>query len=354
MRILTSFFSREREFLADAAAVEISRGPAALARALYKAHIRNAFVGDFSLTYNPLFIVPPESLDASGNRWARLFASHPPLEKRLDILAAMAGLTRRRIIQDVEEAEANRAEARRILDPADGPAAGMVDNGAEPEEPGRASEPRIWRRRAPNGAWGEAQSLPELICAPNFSASGVVHNTQEGIAARAREFPQVRMALRRLAAKAPLDPARAGRCPRCGIPLEDTDYEGVPVRACPRCRGRLVDQGLMERIIVRREIGFSAALAAKAAAFGADDSAPAAPRGKAGLKALSGKLLCPACGWRMVPRPFSYQDFLPVDKCLSCQKIWFDADELEILQVLIEERLAKRLGAPKRAGNPTA
>jgi Zn-finger nucleic acid-binding protein len=47
---------------------------------------------------------------------------------------------------------------------------------------------------------------------------------------------------------------------------------------------------------------------------------------------------CPACGYRMVPRPYSYQYFVPVDKCLSCSKIWFDADELEILQILIEDR----------------
>jgi Zn-finger nucleic acid-binding protein len=26
-----------------------------------------------------------------------------------------------------------------------------------------------------------------------------------------------------------------------------------------------------------------------------------------------------------------------VDKCLSCSRIWFDSDELEILQILIEE-----------------
>ena len=98
----------------------------------------------------------------------------------------------------------------------------------------------------------------------------------------------------------------------------------------------------MERIIVRREVGFSADLVAKAAAFREDDSVPRSPGKKAGVKAAGERLLCPACGWRMVPRPYSYQDFLPVDKCLSCQKIWFDADELELLQILIEERLARR------------
>jgi Zn-finger nucleic acid-binding protein len=40
----------------------------------------------------------------------------------------------------------------------------------------------------------------------------------------------------------------------------------------------------------------------------------------------------------MVARPYNYQYFVPVDKCLSCSKIWFDADELEILQILIEDR----------------
>jgi heat shock protein HtpX len=343
MRLLTSLFSREREFLADAAAVEISRGPAALARALYKAHLRNAFVGDFSLTYNPLFIVPPDSRDASENRFARLFATHPPLGKRLDVLAAMAGLTRRRIVEDVEEAAANREEARRILGAAEKPALRTMEGAAAPEGLGEAA--RIWRLQAPNGAWSEALTLAELLSAPRFTGLGVVQNTQEGIAARAREFPQVRVALRRQAAKAPLDPARSGRCPRCDIPLRDVDYEGVPVRACPLCRGRLVDQGLMERIIVRREVGFSADLVAKAAAFLESDSGLIEK--KAGTEAAAGRLFCPACGWRMVPRPFSYQDFLPVDKCLSCQKIWFDADELEILQVLIEERLAKRRGVPR-------
>jgi Zn-finger nucleic acid-binding protein len=38
----------------------------------------------------------------------------------------------------------------------------------------------------------------------------------------------------------------------------------------------------------------------------------------------------------MIPRPFNYQYLVSVDKCGSCGRIWFDADELEILQILIE------------------
>jgi Zn-finger nucleic acid-binding protein len=50
------------------------------------------------------------------------------------------------------------------------------------------------------------------------------------------------------------------------------------------------------------------------------------------------KNICPDCGSRMLPRPYSYHYVVPVDKCLSCYKIWFDEEELEILQILIERR----------------
>jgi hypothetical protein len=39
----------------------------------------------------------------------------------------------------------------------------------------------------------------------------------------------------------------------------------------------------------------------------------------------------------MVARPYNYQYFIPVDRCLSCYDIWFDADELEILQILVQK-----------------
>jgi hypothetical protein len=40
----------------------------------------------------------------------------------------------------------------------------------------------------------------------------------------------------------------------------------------------------------------------------------------------------------MLPRPYTYQYIIPVDKCLSCDKIWFDTDELEIIQILTEKK----------------
>jgi len=53
----------------------------------------------------------------------------------------------------------------------------------------------------------------------------------------------------------------------------------------------------------------------------------------------SKNILCPNCGAKMLPRPYTYYYVIPVNKCLSCQKIWFDTDEMEILQFIIEEKL---------------
>ncbi|OQB51130.1 MAG: hypothetical protein BWX98_02579 [Candidatus Aminicenantes bacterium ADurb.Bin147] len=91
----------------------------------------------------------------------------------------------------------------------------------------------------------------------------------------------------------------------------------------------------MNRIIARREIGFSADLVQKAEAFERERLLnPAARRKPADSR--NARLTCPACGCPMIPRPFNYQYLVSVDKCGSCGRIWFDADELEILQILIE------------------
>lgn len=99
----------------------------------------------------------------------------------------------------------------------------------------------------------------------------------------------------------------------------------------------MVKSSYVDRIIARKEIGFSPELKEKAEKFRIFflDS----PRGYSQLKLQKGKkVFCPACTGKMTPRPFNYSYVLPVEKCLSCGQIWFDADELEILQILIEER----------------
>jgi Zn-finger nucleic acid-binding protein len=270
MRLLSRFIGRERELLADAAAVELVRNPVALARALYKAHLKNSFIGDFSLTYAPLFIVAPALGDETGQVRSGWADSHPPVMKRIRRLAEMGNVGPDEIIGQVWESQSLREEAKTL-------------------ERGRDETPR-----------------PAPIRKPKGSAAGWKN-----------------------------------LCPRCRIPLAEDDYEGVPIQVCRPCTGKLIDQDTVGRVLQRTETGFSAALRDKARAFRETflrnplKTQKIADRG-------ADRPLCPSCGYSMVSRPYNYQYFVPVEKCLSCNKIWFDADEMEILQILVEEAKERR------------
>ncbi|MDH5468299.1 MAG: zf-TFIIB domain-containing protein, partial [Candidatus Aminicenantes bacterium] len=92
-----------------------------------------------------------------------------------------------------------------------------------------------------------------------------------------------------------------------------------------------------ERIITRKEVKFSEYLMNKARDFKQQFMENPALMRKISLQSPE-RILCPSCGSRMLLRPYSLHYIIPVDKCFSCQKIWFDDDELEILQILIEGR----------------
>ncbi len=334
MRLLSMLISREREILADAAAVELCRNPKALARALYKTHLKNSFVGDFSLAYSPLFIIPPKLVGKSEGFFSRLFNSHPPVMKRIRLLADMAKTKPHKIIEEVYEIQKRRKEAQ-ILLPSREEVAQREDSAAK-EDKVVPMEGKVWSIRDPQGNWQGPYALSELLFIRFFTPMIRVKNMQEGIEARAREFAQIRDALRKLGKKKPLDEGKKNRCPRCHLILREDYYEGTPVKICPQCSGKLVDSSFKWRILSRREVTFSKSLIKKAHDFKEQflDN-PFYIRKIREQK--SKKISCPHCGSRMLPRPFSYQYVIPVDKCFYCYKIWFDADELEILQVLTEK-----------------
>lgn len=85
-------FSRQREYLADAGAVELTRNPEALISALEK--LQNC---DRPLTTGPanraiahLFIVSPlEKQMKAHQEWNSAFSTHPPMHKRIERLRAL-------------------------------------------------------------------------------------------------------------------------------------------------------------------------------------------------------------------------------------------------------------------------
>ncbi len=330
IKLLGFFISRERELLADAAAVEFGRSPEALARVLLKAQARNAFIGDFSLAFAPLFLIAPSAPADGGGFTPRWTSSHPSFSRRIGLLSEMAHKTPEEIAAIVGAARQSRESARTIAEPAVPPL------GLAPSEMELPKESGEWMLLGPDQNSSGPWTLGELLIAPRFSPAVRIKNLLEGLEGRAADFPQIREALRRQRQGRPADVNSLERCPRCRIPLGNSIYEGVPIKICRRCSGKSVDRADMNRLIARREIGFSETLVRKAEAF--RDAQPLHPAGRISTNARSeSRLLCPSCGFRMMPRPFNYQYFIPVDKCLACGQIWFDADELEILQILIEK-----------------
>ncbi|MHB8055907.1 MAG: M48 family metalloprotease [Candidatus Aminicenantales bacterium] len=330
IRLLAIFVSREREQLADAEAVEFGRSPAALARAIYKAQARNVFIGDFSASYAPLFLIAPSTADAAATPGPHWPSTHPPFEERIKLLAEMAHLTPQAIFELVRDEGEARKKSRTII----------VEAAANPSFPpalqAPPAEPKEWALVLPGGGLTEPATLGDLIEIEGFKPTSRVKNLSENLEARAQDFPHIRDALRRRRQGRPVEMAELGKCPRCGIPLGDSHSEGVPIKVCRRCGGRLAGRESMNRIIARREVGFSDELIKKAEAFRDEFLLNPAVRAKP-VDLASKRLACPSCGCRMRPRPYNYQYFVPVDKCGSCGRIWFDADELEILQILIEE-----------------
>lgn len=79
--------SRKREYLADASAARFTRYPAGLASALEKISKRVRFSDKTNKALAPLYIINPIKSRAASSP----FATHPPIEKRVEILRAMSG-----------------------------------------------------------------------------------------------------------------------------------------------------------------------------------------------------------------------------------------------------------------------
>jgi heat shock protein HtpX len=81
--------SRKREYLADATAVRLTRNPEGLANALEK--IQTTCIGELPSLGKisaPLYIHNPLGLDGDSVDWT---STHPPINKRIEILRQMAG-----------------------------------------------------------------------------------------------------------------------------------------------------------------------------------------------------------------------------------------------------------------------
>jgi heat shock protein HtpX len=91
-RILAMAVSRQREYLADASAAELTRNPGALASALQKIATATEPTRSIKKGTAHLCIADPigRAINEREEWFANLLATHPPIHKRIAILRAMA------------------------------------------------------------------------------------------------------------------------------------------------------------------------------------------------------------------------------------------------------------------------
>jgi heat shock protein HtpX len=91
-RLLALAVSRKREYLADATGAELTRQPLGLASALEKIELASAPTPSVKRGTAHLCIADPlgRRLDDREGAWANLWATHPPMAKRIAALKAMA------------------------------------------------------------------------------------------------------------------------------------------------------------------------------------------------------------------------------------------------------------------------
>ena len=94
-RLLYFSLSKKREYLADACAVQYTRYPQGLATALAKISGSVYVFRDADKVTSAMYIVHPlETIEIHKNfysLWGDLFSTHPPTEKRIEILEKMTG-----------------------------------------------------------------------------------------------------------------------------------------------------------------------------------------------------------------------------------------------------------------------
>ncbi len=317
--LLSMFISREREYRADAAAVRMTRNPIALAETLHLLSRSWRGAGFIGGGYEMLCIVNPEAsaLDETEGFWADLLSTHPPLRKRIDILLAMAHTS-------IAELDAK----------ADGRERANAEAAAQ-----ETAEPRYYAMN-PQQQWQGPFNLAELGALPWLSPLTWVTAGKNQPVDRAWKQPLIN----------PLFAARLAEqqlqvsdfvCPSCGQPLITSTYEATQVYECRFCSGTLVESAKISRIIARtgRERPCSERITALARATVRENQMRLTKQMLAGKKRAIALLSCPKCKNPMMRGFYSFAHLIEIDRCEFCGLTWFDRDELEMLQCLIENRI---------------
>ncbi len=326
--LLNMFISREREYRADAASVRMTRNPIALAETLHLLSRNWRGAGFIGSGYEMLCIVNPQvsALDETEGFWADLLSTHPPLSKRMDILLKMARINS----ADLEA----RSEAR----------------GADRQ---RGDSGPVYYAMNPHHQWQGPFTVRELGSLPWLSPLTWLSTDKEPVE-RAWKDPLVNAIFTaRLSEEE--RPVSHFTCPACRQPLITEAYEGTQIYPCRFCAGTLVESGKIARIIARtgRQKPCSERINTLAKAVIRENQLGFTLRKVSGDGQSAIPLLdCPKCGNPMYRGFYSLAHLIEIDRCSNCGLMWFDQDELEMLQCLIENRIVPDVVQPDVLHSP--
>jgi Zn-dependent protease with chaperone function/Zn-finger nucleic acid-binding protein len=280
--VTNAALSRERERQADLAAARYTRDPLSLAEALRIISRHPGGAGYIPEGLAPLCIRDTQArIPWLLGSWR---ITHPPIGERVNVLLALANVSPQDFAQQVDTAAETFAKREHWT-----------------AAPAAVSD----RRRTGLEATGSVRA----------PAAGAV------------VVPPARASA-----------AGAMTCPSCGAGLSRADYEGVRVTVCAACGGRLVSPSEVSKMLARREVAFSdeQRRLAELLVTEGDQLRRAAllARGRPGV----GLIACPECAKTMVRRHFSYEHAVEIDYCSICDVFWFEKDELEALQIIVEQQ----------------
>lgn len=315
--LMQMFISREREYRADAVAVRLTRDPLSLSGALYAIGNKWRGSGLYIEEMKPIFIINPNisELDDEEGFWADLFSTHPPLSKRIDVLVNMARVN----VETLEENfRALENKPRMDIPQLSSQHAAVINN---------------WFVNQ-GGQWSGPFDITQIAGLKNFTPETWVKKMGDSEVKFAYQEPEIVNEV----IKKDKDSQGKAVCPKCSVNLQPLNYEGVEIHQCGFCKGSLLPRKDVEKIIMRREIGFPPEVIHEAQKIMQQNEKGLVPP----LSKVKGAELynCSVCinfPRKMLKRPYNGAYFIEVDECVFCGYIWFDSPELEVLQYMIEK-----------------
>lgn len=309
--LLNLFISREREYRADAGAVRITRNPIALAEVLNVISRKWRGSGFIGNGLEMLCIASPanKALDETEGFFADMLSTHPPIRKRISILLDMAR-------SNISELESRGKKAAQ-------------------KSPSGTSE-KVFYALDNNYQWQGPFTAKDIAGLPWFSAlTWLSEDGKKIIKATDIQFLND-IFDKRIALEGGTKTAYL--CPLCQHRLVARKYEKTEIYQCSFCGGALVDNVKIPRIIARQDREISERIRCMARSILKENQLRQILKNNFEKK-HSPFINCPKCKNRMSRSFYSYGYMIELDRCVICGMTWFDRDELEMLQCMINEQM---------------